>query len=35
MNRREAMSLLAVAGVATTVKGAPDGIPLRPLGKTG
>ncbi len=29
------MSLLAVAGVATTVKGAPDGIPLRPLGKTG
>jgi aryl-alcohol dehydrogenase-like predicted oxidoreductase len=29
------MSLLAVAGIATTVKGAPEGIPLRPLGKTG
>ena len=35
MNRREAMGLLAAAGIATTVKGAPDGIPLRPLGKTG
>jgi len=29
------MGLLAAAGLATTVKGAPEGIPLRPLGKTG
>jgi uncharacterized protein len=26
---------MAAAGIATTVQGAPDGIPLRPLGKTG
>jgi predicted aldo/keto reductase-like oxidoreductase len=35
MNRREALGVLAAAGIATTVKGAPDGVPLRPLGKTG
>jgi len=35
MNRREALGLLAVAGIATTAKGAPVEIPLRPLGKTG
>ena len=29
------MGVLAAAGIATTVKGAPDGVPLRPLGKTG
>jgi len=29
------LGVLAAAGIATTVKGAPDGVPLRPLGKTG
>ena len=34
MNRREAIGILAAAGIAN-VHGAPDGIPTRPLGKTG